>query len=92
MSKVILQGYIIVPQEEIELIKQALITHKNLTYQEEGCLVFNVEQCPHNLCRFNVYEEFVNKEAFEFHQLRVKHSDWGKASRNVERHYEQKTG
>ncbi|EPR4995117.1 putative quinol monooxygenase, partial [Vibrio navarrensis] len=38
--------------------------------------------------RFDVYEEFVDKVAFEQHQKRVKASRWGKVTVSVERHYE----
>jgi len=88
MNKVILKGFIIVPTADLPAVKQALISHKELTRNEPGCLMFNVTQSETNLNRFNVYEEFIDKTAFEQHQLRVKDSAWGKASANVKRHYE----
>ncbi|WP_348984465.1 hypothetical protein [Shewanella sp. 1CM18E] len=36
---------------------------------------------------FNVYEEYVNQTAFDNHQARVKSSQWGKITKNVQRHY-----
>jgi len=88
MSKVILKGFILVPQSELELVKKELITHKNLTLKEEGCITFSVTENIHNPLRFEVYEEFVDKVAFEEHQKRVKASKWGKVTANVTRHYE----
>ena len=88
MNKVILKGFIIVPTADLSAIKKALISHKELTRNEPGCLMFNVTQSEINLNRFDVYEEFINKAAFEQHQVRVKNSTWGKAAANVERHYE----
>ncbi|CAM2962708.1 putative quinol monooxygenase [Moritella viscosa] len=88
MNKVILKGFIIVPTADLSAIKKALISHKELTRNEPGCLMFNVTQSEINLNRFDVYEEFINKAAFEQHQVRVKNSAWGKAAANVERHYE----
>jgi len=88
MSKVILTGFILVPAEDLPAIKKELINHKQLTLQEEGCLIFDVVQCQSNPSRFNVYEEFVDKSAFEAHQKRVKSSYWGEVTVNVERHYE----
>ncbi|CED61174.1 Putative uncharacterized protein [Moritella viscosa] len=88
MNKVILKGFIIVPTADLSAIKKALISHKELTRNEPGCLMFNVTKSEINLNRFDVYEEFINKAAFEQHQVRVKNSAWGKAAANVERHYE----
>ncbi|MGB7401167.1 MAG: antibiotic biosynthesis monooxygenase [Arcobacter sp.] len=88
MSKVILKGFILVPQSELELVKKELITHKNLTLKEEGCITFSVTENIQNPLRFEVYEEFVDKVAFEEHQKRIKASKWGKVTANVTRHYE----
>ena len=88
MSKVILKGFIIVPVEDLAVVKEELTNHRNLTHNESGCLVFDVTQSEINPNRFDVYEEFVNKAAFESHQKRVKDSYWGEVTVNVERHYE----
>jgi len=87
MSKVTLQGHIIVPDAELEIVKAALVKHIGLTRQEPGCIVFEVIQVPEQLNRFNVYEEFVDQAAFDQHQQRVRDSDWGRITVNVERHY-----
>ena len=88
MSKVILKGFILVPQDELAAVRQALVRHTELTLEEPGCLVFEVTANRENPCRFHVYEEFKDKDAFLQHQARVQASDWGKLTVNVERHYE----
>jgi autoinducer 2-degrading protein len=88
MPKVVLKGFIIVPSEDLSAVKKALINHQDLTRNESGCLVFDVTQSENNLNRFDVYEEFIDKCAFEMHQSRVENSYWGEVSGNVERHYE----
>ncbi|MDD1779650.1 antibiotic biosynthesis monooxygenase [Enterovibrio sp. ZSDZ35] len=88
MSKVILKGHILVPEPELDIVKSELENHKRLTREEAGCLVFEVSQCIENPLRFDVYEEFVDKAAFESHQKRVKSSHWGEVTSNVSRYYE----
>jgi len=92
MSKVALKGFIIVPSEDLVAVQEELINHQELTRSESGCLVFIVTQSENNPNRFDVYEEFIDKAAFEKHQLRVKSSYWGEVSANVERHYEVAAG
>jgi len=87
MSSVILKGFILVPEAELETVQRELINHKRLTLAEVGCLVFEVTQSSLDPCRFDVYEEFIDKTSFITHQARVKASHWGKVSVNVERHY-----
>ncbi|MBS3669214.1 putative quinol monooxygenase [Vreelandella boliviensis] len=91
MSKVILEGFIIVPEPDLIAVQAELINHKRLTMAEPGCLVFEVVQCTINPYRFNVYEEFIDRDAFERHQARVKSSAWDKVSANIERHYSQQS-
>ncbi len=88
MAKVILQGFIVVPDSELEVVKSELIVHKRLTLEEAGCLIFTVTQDEVNPHKFTVYEEFVDQEAFDNHQSRVKSSEWGKVTKNVERNYQ----
>lgn len=88
MSKVILKGFIVVPESDLEIIEQELIIHSRLTRQEVGCLVFEVTRDRENHNQFNVYEEFADRVAYDAHQVRVKNSSWGRATSNVERHYE----
>lgn len=87
MPEVVLQGYIEVPIEDLDLVQSELSNHIALTRAESGCVVFRVEQDIENSSRFNVYEKFVSEEAFEFHQQRVKSSRWGAITKNVKRHY-----
>jgi len=88
LSKIILQGYIIVPIADLDRIQIELEVHTKLTQQEKGCLCFKVTQDSTNKQRFTVYEEFINQKAFDYHQARVKNSTWGKVTKNVQRHYQ----
>ncbi|PXX99279.1 putative quinol monooxygenase [Halomonas sp. LBP4] len=88
MEKVILKGFIIVSEMDLEIVQQELQVHSELTRREPGCLVFEVTPDESNPNRFDVYEEFSSKAAFDSHQLRVKSSRWGQVTANSERHYE----
>jgi quinol monooxygenase YgiN len=88
MGKIALSGFIDVPEHEIDRVKKALVNHIELTQSEVGCLVFEVTQRNDHLTRFDVYEEFVDKAAFEAHQQRVQASDWGAVTVNVKRSYQ----
>ncbi len=88
MGKVILQGHIIVPGEDIEQVIKALPDHITLTRAEAGCLVFRVEQDSTDPHRFEVYEEFADPAAFTRHQDRVATSPWGTRTKDVTRHYQ----
>ncbi|TMX38395.1 putative quinol monooxygenase [Vibrio sp. Hep-1b-8] len=88
MSKIILKGFIVVSCEDLQTVEQELPTHTKLTLEEDGCLVFEVTKNKGNPNRFDVYEEFTDREAFDKHQTRVKNSYWGQVTANVERHYE----
>ncbi|WP_110689761.1 putative quinol monooxygenase [Salinicola endophyticus] len=87
MPKVILQGFILIPETELDLVRYELETHKRLTLEEPGCITFEVVENLDNPCRFDVYEEFVDESAFQQHQERVAVSRWGEVTVNVERHY-----
>ncbi|MEM7207314.1 MAG: antibiotic biosynthesis monooxygenase [Pseudomonadota bacterium] len=88
MAKIILKGHIVIPKADLITVREELVTHIELTRQEPGCLVFEIEQDSTDEHTFHVYEEFANREAFEAHQDRVKASRWGQVSRNVVRHFE----
>lgn len=92
MAKIILQGFIVVPDSDLAVVKSELLIHKTLTLKEAGCLTFTVTQDENNPHKFSVYEEFVNQDAFDNHQARVKSSKWGEVTKNVERHYQIKNG
>ena len=87
MSKVILQGYIVVSDSDLKAVKAELPNHIRLTRAEAGCIVFNVVQDSQTPNLFDVYEKFADQAAFEQHQTRVKGSYWGQVASNVERHY-----
>ncbi len=88
VPKVTLKGFIAVPDSDLEAVKTGLVDHRALTLEEPGCMTFEVAQNSADPCRFDVYEEFVDRAAFERHQQRVANSDWGQLTRNVTRHYE----
>lgn len=88
MTKIRLQGFILIPAADLELVKSELGIHKALTLKEAGCLTFKVTQDDMNPLKYSVYEEFVDQAAFDLHQARVKSSKWGQVTQNVERHYQ----
>lgn len=85
--KIVLEGYIDVPEADIAAVRAELPNHIMLTRQEFGCLVFTVNQDPQCNTRFRVYEEFLSQEAFDAHQKRVSESQWGCVSAKAERSY-----
>ncbi|WP_153916207.1 putative quinol monooxygenase [Shewanella sp. TC10] len=91
MPTVKLTGYIQFPEnttaDQLADVSFELVKHSQLTLNEEGCISFSVTQSPINQLRFDVSEEFVDKSAFEFHQKRVKLSNWFLVSQNATRHY-----
>ncbi|WCE31803.1 putative quinol monooxygenase [Vibrio sp. SCSIO 43137] len=88
MGKVVLQGFILVADDDLKRVEQELDTHTKLMLQEAGCITFRVINSSENPSRFDVYEEFTDRAAFELHQWRVKASRWGEVTVNVERHYQ----
>ncbi|XOV86382.1 MAG: putative quinol monooxygenase [Pseudomonadota bacterium] len=86
--KVVLQGHIIVPQADLGVVEAALSEHVQLTRQEAGCICFEVTRDDKQPNRFNVYEEFTDRSAFERHQRRVRCSEWGEVTKNVTRDYQ----
>lgn len=88
MVKVVLKGYVLVPESELKSVLAELPLHIKLTLQESGCLMFEVKQDERIRGRLNVCEEFESMEAFQHHQDRVKKSKWGRITANVERFYD----
>lgn len=76
-----------VPTQDLQSVRQALVDHIALTRAEDGCIVFKVVEDPEQAGRFEVYEEFADSDSFAAHQTRVQDSHWGKVSVNVARHY-----
>ncbi|ABD80906.1 putative quinol monooxygenase [Saccharophagus degradans] len=87
MCKIILKGFIYVPVGELDAVRSALPVHIELTRKEPGCVAFDVELVLNSKNKFRVYEEFDSKASFELHQQRVKHSEWGRITKNVKRAY-----
>jgi len=87
-TQIVLTGYIEIPIDELDAVTAALEVHKKLTRAEPGCLKFNVRPDRDILGRYSVYEKFASQQAFDDHQERVKTSEWGRVSVNIERHYE----
>ena len=85
MGKVTITGYLQVPEQELDEVAAALPTHRDLSRAEPGCLVFEVSQDEADRCRFNLYEQYTSRDAFEFHKNRAASSDWAAISANVER-------
>jgi len=92
LVKIVLQGFIVVPDSDLEVVKSELVIHKKLTLKEVGCLTFTVTPDEVNPNKFSVYEEFEDQTAFDNHQARVKSSKWGEVTKNLERHYQISNG
>ena len=87
MKKIILSGYVSVPEVDLEGVRRALPGHISATRAESGCIVFEVKESELESGRFDVYEEFELMAAFETHQKRIKDSEWGTVSMGATRHY-----
>lgn len=88
MATLVVEGFILVPDEDLEAVRQEFPVHVELTRAEPGCRVFHVAPHEGQPNRFDVYEEFASREAFEAHQARVERSRWGKVSSRAERRYQ----
>ena len=86
-NQIILDGYIVVPDADLSAVIDELPRHIELTRAEQGCIAFDVIQDKQSRYKFTVYEKFSSREAFEFHQHRVRSSAWGLVAKNVERYY-----
>ncbi|MEM8540832.1 MAG: antibiotic biosynthesis monooxygenase [Pseudomonadota bacterium] len=87
VGNVVLEGYIEVPAERIASIQDALEQHIALTRAEVGCLYFDVTADKAIEGRFNVFEIFTGRAAFDFHQKRAGASPWAEISAGIDRHY-----
>ncbi|MEZ5568813.1 MAG: antibiotic biosynthesis monooxygenase [Halioglobus sp.] len=88
MNKVTLRGYILFPGADITAVERALPAHIEATLSERGCIAFEVSPHSDDPRRYNVFEQFESREAFEFHQKRVANSEWARVTASAERHYE----
>ncbi len=89
---VYLDGYLDVPEERWDDVRDALAEHIALTHAEPGCIKFEVIPCPDVERRLLVSEIFQNQDAFDAHQARAKTSSWAKTSAGIPRHYSVRTG
>lgn len=86
-GNVVLEGHIDVPAERIASVRDALVQHIALTRAEAGCLYFDVTADKTIEGRFNVFEIFTGRAAFDFHQERAGASPWAEISAGIDRHY-----
>ncbi len=85
--RVILKGFIEVPRADRDRVIAQLDQHIRLTRAEPGCLKFEINAWENNPFCFDVEEEFVDSQAYWFHQQRLKGSTWATATGNVKRDY-----
>lgn len=73
-------------EAEAEIARAHLGEHVRLTREEPGCLSFEVTQGDDPLV-WTVNESFVDRAAFDAHQVRTKASAWGMASTAIQRDF-----
>ena len=88
MSKIILKGHIVVPDNYLSIIAAELPTHVKLARKEHGCVLFDVRQDTESKNIFHIHQEFVDRAAFDRHRARINSSVWGQLSQMIERHYQ----
>lgn len=87
MSPVALKGRLVcADSDEAALVLQHLPRHIELTHAEAGCLRFDVEPTDDPLV-WEVSERFVDQDAFDAHQARVRASEWGRGTSHIARDY-----
>lgn len=87
MQQVTLTGHLVCRDDvEAACVAQYLPAHVALTRAEAGCLEFVVEPTSDPLV-WRVEERFTDEAAFNSHQMRVASSDWGRATKGIERRY-----
>ena len=84
----ILIGFLDVPLDRLDEVREALPVHVLLTRAEPGCEHFEVIESRSVPGRFAVSERFVDAAAFRAHQLRAEKADWGQITRGIPRDYE----
>ncbi|MFF1253508.1 putative quinol monooxygenase [Pseudarthrobacter sp. NPDC058329] len=87
MTDVHLRGHLVCRDtDEVALVVQYLGQHIELTCAEPGCISFRVAPTDDPLV-WQVQERFHDAGAFKAHQERVAGSDWGRATKGIERRY-----
>lgn len=74
-------------EQEAAAVLFNLPEHTRLTRAEPGCLKFAVTQSADPLV-FEVEERFLNQEAFDAHQARLRGTTWWEATQKIHRSYE----
>lgn len=69
-------------------VRRELINHRCLILKAPGCSSFIVTESAEKPMRFDVFEAFVDRQAFALHQARVRDSRRGQVTVDVVRHYE----
>jgi len=88
MTKIILSGHFLASPADLAAVREALPGHITASQAEPGCLVFQATEDPETPGQFNLYEEFVDRAAFEQHGQRSQSSPWAKASQNIEKFFD----
>ncbi|MGO1399204.1 MAG: putative quinol monooxygenase [Brachybacterium sp.] len=87
MSPVALKGHLVCANsDEAAVVLHHLHRHIELTNAEAGCLRFDVVPTNDPFV-WEVSERFVDQEAFDAHQARVRASEWGRATSHITRDY-----
>ncbi|APZ54755.1 putative quinol monooxygenase [Salipiger abyssi] len=86
MAEIRLTGTMTCPPERAEAVRAALPEHIRLTRAEPGCLHFDVTETAPG--RFEVFERFADRAAFDAHQARAGASDWARVTAGCPRDYE----
>lgn len=88
LDRVVLTGLLICSQEEqAATVRELLPEHIAKSRAESGCLSFDVRQTLEPFV-WQIEEIFVDAAALKAHQERAAASEWGRATRGVERRYE----
>ena len=73
--------------DDVELVRRHLPEHLRLTREEPGCISFEVSETDDPLI-WRVEELFADRAAFDFHQQRMRASEWFMAPSALPRDYE----
>jgi len=66
-NAIILTAIVKAKPDEVEAVKEALMTMVEPTRQELGCLCYNLHQSKSDPTQFMFYEQWASKEAFDAH-------------------------
>lgn len=64
---IILTAIVKAKPDEVEAVKEALLSMVEPTRQEPGCLCYNLHQSKSDPTQFMFYEQWASKEAFDAH-------------------------